>query len=612
MLTAPEVAELEKYLAAKKRDGTPLATPEERAKVEELLGRQAEYVAERPWAKYFNDPLGYFYNVLKVKLLSKDRVSAESGHSVGKSFCMAGLINWHFDTYDKSWTIITGPKAQSLDQTIWTTVRGQRNRIKQEFPNYPLCLMPKASQLWDNEEHWAMCQTADQGASFQGRHLERMMFIFEESEGLVLEYFTATNSMFQPSGKHLWLSGLNPVTLTSPVFQETRKTDIDGRPNWKVFSISALDHPNIAAEARGEEPPVPAAVTTSQIRIWLKEYGCERIDVSEKDIGDFEFPPNSGQWWRPGPEAEARILGRRPRRGADSVWNEALWQYCESLYADLATLPQEESMLLLPFPLDEFPQVGCDVARVLGGDDCDIHWHWGGISLGHDTANGRPIPDTAARLKEVCDEVCEFANAVRRIKLGDRFVEWYGYEIPAKVDDDNCGAGVTDLRGEYNFVPVHSGWTANNELKYPNVRSELWFTSKERAEEGGVCLAFLDEETRDRLKIQATSPMWGNDGRKRRVVEEKKETKKRLGRSPDAIDAMNLSHWNPGRGVATMIGPSVNDRESMAQKLGLFGRVPKKKDQEPEDDQPLQPQQEARPALLRSGKARPFLFSRRH
>jgi hypothetical protein len=63
----------------------------------------------------------------------------------------------------------------------------------------------------------------------------------------------------------------------------------------------------------------------------------------------------------------------------------------------------------------------------------------------------------------------------------------------------------------------------------------------DRAKRGQLSLALLPLETRMELKRQAMAPKWKLDGAGRRVVEVKEETRKTIGRSPDGLDAMNLS-----------------------------------------------------------------------
>lgn len=549
----------------------------------EMIGRlnesAASFEATAPWTCYTDDPIGYCRDILGVvltpdqenivlALLDKpNKVHVDSGHNTGKTYLAACIVNWFYDSHDPGVIVTTAPTFEHIASTLWGAIRILRAKAKAKFPGLPLDLMPSKPEMKSSPEHFAVGLTANKGEAFQGKHPEFMLFVFDEAEGLALTYFSATVSMFQPGGKHLWLSVDNPTSVSSPAYLETRKTDGEGNPIWNLFRLSSLDHPNIPLTLDGKPPLVDRAVTAGQIDEWINAYYCAVIDEKEATPPDFLW---RGKWYHPGPEAESRILGLRPSQGTSSIWNDALWSYCEKL-------PMEK----LGFPINEMPEIGCDVARVLGGDDCDTHVRWGGISLKHDSANGRPIPATIAKLKELADWVAEFANEVRKVYYDGlkEKVNWkpfYGHQIPVKIDDCGIGGAVSDFADEYRFIPINSGMV-NQEVKYPNLRSELWFETMERARLGGLCLAHLakdDKRAFQKLRLQAVAPMWSQDARQRRLVEPKVKTKERLGGSPDAMDAMNLAYMAYGKHTAKMIGPDTNSNDSTtsAARLGLLGR----------------------------------------
>src|SRR5262249_8488632 len=184
--------------------------------------------------------------------------------------------------------------------------------------------------------------TVDTVESSRGRHQEHMLFAIDEATGVPPLFWEGFDSMFKPDGHHHAVAIYNPTDTASEVYQEEKS----GR--WHLVKMSALDHPNIAAELAGEKPPFPAAVSLAQIDLWVKK-DCTRILPGDATERDLEWRPGSGQWWRPGPRAEASVLGRWPSRGLRTVWSEGLW----------------EKMLATRHELNEdWPvQIGCDVAR---------------------------------------------------------------------------------------------------------------------------------------------------------------------------------------------------------------------------------------------------------
>lgn len=491
-------------------------------------------------------------------------VDAEDGLFLANDFIVthnshiaAVIVSWFYDSFEECIIVTTAPTKKHIVDILWSEVRLQRSKAIMPIPID--FIGPRAPEMRSSEDHYAYGLVADKAEAIKGRHRARMLFVFDEDEGLPQYYFDAIRTMFKPDEGHIWFSIGNPNTTSSPVYLETRKRNPDGSSTWNTFRMSGLNHPNITEELAGRPPPVPAAVSLAQMDGWVNGL-CEVVPEEEKLSTDFLW---RGLWRRPSNEAETVILGRRPSGGTSGVWSDALWSACEEIELD--------------FPLDEYPQLGCDVARVLGGDDCDIHTRWGGVSLDHESANGRKIPDTAHRIKEVCEELCEFANRMRREILGAEEAErlvFYPTRVPCKIDDGGVGGAITDLAYGYNFIPVNSGSKANAELKYPRVRSELWFDLADRALLGMVSFKRLTDQWSQTLRIQALSTKWEKDPAGRRCVEEKKTSKKRLGNSPDGMDAVNLAYYDSGLGVASMSGmlPTSPRGETMGSKVGILGR----------------------------------------
>lgn len=497
-------------------------------------------------SRYKDDPVGYARDVLKVTptpdqeriaravLEPPYRVLVKSGHNIGKTFLAAWLVNWWYDTRNPGVVISTAPDARSVSDVLWTEIRLQRQRS-----DLPSPFAPKAPLLRDPanaEDHWAKGYTAASGEGFQGRHRERMLFVFDEAEGVDAAFWRTTESMFQPDGNCAWITILNPTTTTSQSYLEEQTTGPDGLPKWRIFSLSALDHPNIAAGlanrekvARGEKPdplPVPAAVTLEQVEGWLNDW-FEPIPAGEIDPDlDIEFPKGSGKWYRPDPDGEARVLGRRPTAGSCAVWTERLWKRaCETTLNPVLT---------------DIPEIGCDVARY-GDDKTEIHSRVGPCSLEHEEHGGWDTVRVADRLMERADQLAKWYTDRRPPQA----VPLDPKTIRIKVDDTGVGGGVTDiLRSHgYGVVAVNSGEAADSNDRYPRVRDELWFSTKDRAKAGKLDLTRLPEKVRATLQIQALAPIWWPTPDRRRTVEPKEKTKERIGRSPDGMDAVNLAYY---------------------------------------------------------------------
>ena len=464
-------------------------------------------------------------------------------------------------------------------------------------------------------EHFAAGFTSRDGSGFQGRHEENVLIIFDECVGVGSEFWDAAEGML--TGENcFFLAICNPTDTGSRAYTECMDNE-----KWHVVEISALDHPNIAADLAGEPVLFPKAVRLRWVKGKVKEWatqvsgsrgqglgektegvqvlgcsgvrdgqatqgvqvvGCSGVQDGQATqgvqvlgcsgiqeggppsippqaeggqvahaarAGDFEFPPGSGNWYRPGALFESRVLGRWPSQGSNSVWSEAVWA------AALVRQEVDPGLELV---------IGCDVAR-FGDDFTSIVVRRGNCVLHHETYNGMSTAHTAGRLKQLATT---FGAYIPRraspeydpLRDSDDARDWYAHDpsyrrviyLPGEkdrvddqvefyIDDDGVGGGVVDQSGDAVFYSVSGATRANDCEGYPNKRSELWFDVAERAARGELDLSRLSKESLKLIQRQVMAPMWKLDGAGRRVVEPKAVTKKRIGRSPDDADALNLA-----------------------------------------------------------------------
>jgi hypothetical protein len=77
---------------------------------------------------------------------------------------------------------------------------------------------------------------------------------------------------------------------------------------------------------------------------------------------------------------------------------------------------------------------------------------------------------------------------------------------------------------------------------FRNKRSELWFNVRDRVKAKNLDISRLPMELRRKLTKELSTPMYKVQGGKK-VVEDKADTKKRLGQSPDDADGFNLAFY---------------------------------------------------------------------
>jgi hypothetical protein len=511
-------------------------TPELKA---EYLRRLEAELAELQLRRYQREPYRYAREVLGVEWWAKQievaqaiidhrKVFVKASHSVGKTHLIGGVVNWRTDCFNPGKVLTTAPTQQQAIEVTWGEVRAQR-----KGPG----LMPKAPRIefYDAEgkvdpNHFAAGYTAKDSNAFQGRHEENMLIVFEEAVGIDPEFWEGADGMLSSGEGNKWVAIMNPTDTSSKAYDE----EMSG--TWHVITISALDHPNLAAELRGLPKPFPKAVSLAWVVEKFQKW-CTPIKAADRKPTDVCWPPldyckEKGiepQWYRPGPLFEGRVLGRWPSQSVDSIWSEALWESACSYKHEL-----HEAMYDYPV------QIGCDRAR-FGDDFTAIIVRRGPVVLFHDTGNGWNTTRTLARLKELAGIYGEWSGQDRK-------------EVLVTVDDFQ--GGVVDMAQDdgWNFHDIPAGSSAMDVEGYPNRRSELWFALADRAEVGNLDLSWLEDTARAELRRQAMAPKWKPNGPGQRVVESKDEIKKKIKRSPDDMDALNLAFAPPGRVLSIAVG----------------------------------------------------------
>jgi hypothetical protein len=435
------------------------------------------------------------------EVLQRDKkVLVPSGNGVGKSFLAAILASWHYDCYSPSETIVSAPNLKQVQDIIFKELR----ELRRGDPYF----MRRAPRLHSSHNHFIDGLTAKTATGFQGRHSTAkdgdngsVMVIFDEAEDIPKDFWEAAHTM-----AHYFVAIYNPTTTGSQAATEERSG------HWPIVPLNALEHPNVTEALAGRVAPIPTAVTLADVRSRLNKW-ARKVEAKDAKDTDVLF---DGVWYRPGPAAEARILGRRPTSAVDTIFSESTWKRVAANAYDIDSR----------WPI----QIGVDVAR-FGDDYTVIHGRKGFCSVLHESYNGY---DTTAVAKLV-------EQAIVKIS-GKSHID---YNTPIYVDAVGVGAGVIDKLREMGFdpTPVHGGHPSNSPTEYPNVRSELLFALAEVCDKGLVDFSRLHSDHVAAIRDQMMAPKYKLDKRGRRVAEEKALVKARINRSPDDLDAVALAYF---------------------------------------------------------------------
>jgi hypothetical protein len=214
-------------------------------------------------------------------------------------------------------------------------------------------------------------------------------------------------------------------------------------------------------------------------------------------------------WGETSPKYMCNVLAEFPEEGKHTVI--PLWAI---LAAERRTIEDIEEAGDVP----DYNHLGVDVARY--GDDLSIAYHMNG-------------PYANKVMQESKQDIIQIGRRVRDLNRTHKFKK-------INVDSDGLGAGVTDyLKREAKLNNVHeiySGAKASKPKEFYNKRAEMAWKLRERfTEKQDIILN--DEETGTQLASLRFEykQKGGHDVYK---LEDKKKTKKRLGRSPDDADAL--------------------------------------------------------------------------
>jgi len=226
------------------------------------------------------------------------------------------------------------------------------------------------------------------------------------------------------------------------------------------------------------------------------------------------------QWGETSSIYQNRVLGEFAKQSEDSViplsWVEQAverWKvYMGEVEAGTETLP----------PLNK---IGLDVAR--SGEDATV---------------------LAARHDRIITEVRRWslASTMKTARNAMNYLNKFNHNY-ACIDVIGIGAGVVDYMRENGFnidafngseKSVHTD--VSGEIEFANRRAASWWTMRELLDPINGAEIMLPDD--DMLIGDLVAPKWHMTRGGRIQIEDKKEVKKRIGRSPDTGDAVVLAY----------------------------------------------------------------------
>lgn len=487
--------------------------------------RNAYFQYQNAPDKYARDVLGVTLTDDQTNLIysisNNRRTAVKASHAIGKTFTAAVAANWWYDCWNEHIVYITAPTwTQALNLTF-----KQLKKFRRE--NKLAGRILETGRILDDDKlrepaHFIRALNAESGEGFQGEHSAPILIIFEEAVGVANYIWEAADGLMTHPDCRLFAIG-NPTDEANQFGEACESA------NYNVFSISALNHPNITAELNGDAPPFPLAVRLQWLFEMMKK---DAQHVAEKTADTFEF------WALP--------LIEGALQGKPITTASKRWHYLPSAHFQgrvLGEFPTQADAKVIPLgwlrslqPIAEItgePQIGCDVARY-GDDRTTVCTRRGASVLSLKEIRKFDSVEIAKILEETAVELSESCANSHYVMATN---------IQIKIDvTGGLGTGPADILKHkgYNVIPVNSSNKANDAEQYPNKRSELWFDVRDRVKDARFDLSELPVVIKSRLERELSTPGYSiKNGRK--TVEDKAEMKKRLGYSPDLADGVNLA-----------------------------------------------------------------------
>lgn len=412
------------------------------------------------------------------------RILVRSANGVGKTTALAALCNWKLATCDECIVITTSSSNQQARHNLWGEIRRQAKRAELYDPK---CITNK--QIVLDDKRFMVAVNPAKPESAQGYHAASILIAVDEATAVrrdILESLIAT-----ATGDDVQIIMIyNPITPDSFVYEAERSGQ------WKLITISALEHPNIIEDKNIIKGAITMQSLTDNLAIWSEP-------ALQNEAGAFEF---AGNWWRTTLEVSRRILGEWHQNAGEGLISHKLINDSLNIHA----LAGKKTM-------------GVDLAAG-GADETVIARFDGGIQLPFITLRTRNVT-------RICEAIAdEHAKGFTCIALDETGA--VGALTPLLFD-----RGITAY--SVHFAAAATRLHDNAHRKLANARIEMYYNLYEELKSGTLRLTddpkLLEELAAPKLSTKAE--------RERYYLEPKQEIRKRLSRSPDRADATALARY---------------------------------------------------------------------
>lgn len=479
------------------------------------------------WCSPVKDPFHTFFK--RLSRYENSVIYACTG--VGKTFLSALAMCYFLDVHmmDGCRIVAIGPTSTNLEKNLFSDFKKHFKRLKELNPWIEW--KKDGRMQFTHPETGGITEILAAGvphsvdianSNISGHHDRYMLFIFDETQGVQRP---AINAAVQTcvSPENVIIAIGNPNKKQDSLYALTQKS------NFKAIRVCAYDYPNVVKKKAGllkrnelgiEEPYIHGAITYEQIQQFLTDYG---------EKSDFYV---------------TRILGQFPEKSGASIISP------EQMYACYKQKNFKQN--------GYYSTVGVDIAVSIDGDDASACYLNDSIvteintfkspkstAIAHNMMySGQELED---KLEE--DNLSDFDYNLTTVGLSGQDVflleEEYHLGIdctanPSTMEMFNIlGMAVTALYPGSSPVKDIIKQDANGkpELDFYNLRTQLIYLLLSRLQSKTINFD-IPEDVFALLVEEVTAFRLDENADRKIKLEPKKQTIKRLGRSPNRADSL--------------------------------------------------------------------------
>lgn len=489
------------------------------------------------YTHYADDSVGFITDILGVDNLwpklqeialsvqNNEHTAVQSANGVGKTYIAARAALWWFNVFRDNCKIVTtaAPPERQIKELLW----GEIKKGVREASNRGIELVggkPGAMSIRVHDSWWMQGFTIpitgtkeERIARFQGHHSEHLLIIVDEAHGVPPEIFEAIDSCLTGGHNHvLYLS--NPLAASGPFY------DAINDPKFNVIHIDAFDHPNV----KTGNIVVPGAITREKTEERITRWSRALYDGEEMDANCFTVP----EFFSPEiankprriimPFLATKTLGEFPEEAEDSVIPTYLIQKAVARWEDR---PPDIASIT-------------DVSKVAGLDVAEM----GPDSNAWLTRQGSWV-SPVERWNGV-DPSSTGGKATHKAKSQDVTVVYVdansvGAGVPKIINDNGVEAVGVKVSEKPTITTKDKAGDSEIKIEFYRLREQLYWSIREWLRTDPNAMLPPDKELAQELaiityEISLTGKV---------VMMKKPAMKAKIGRSPDALDALALTFY---------------------------------------------------------------------